>query len=89
MLWGWHGLLAKIYNKPLYIYANSIGPLKGKISKFITRYVLNKANIITVRDTASANLIKEINVKVRPQITTDPAFALNISNIKKNRLSNI
>lgn len=81
-LWGWHGILAKIFKKPLYIYANSVGPLNTKVGRFITRYLFQKAQIITVRDEKSAETVKKIKVKIRPQITTDPALALNIKNKK-------
>lgn len=81
-LWGWHGILSIFFKKPLYIYANSIGPLNTKIGRFITRYLFRKAQIITVRDENSAEIVKKIKIKVRPQITTDPALSIHVKNKK-------
>jgi len=63
---------------PLMMYAQGIGPLKRRISRTLVRMTANHAAHITVRDSASAELLRSIGVK-RPAIdvTADPAFALD------------
>ena len=86
LLWGWHFFWAKHYKKPVFFYANSIGPLKSKLGKFITKKVLQKADYITVRDEESANILKEFKI-TNFEITSDPAFLIPApkQNIQKNK----
>ncbi len=73
LLWGWHFFWAKHYKKPVFFYANSIGPLNSKIGRWITKKVFQKANFITVRDSASAAVLEKFGVK-NFAITADPVF---------------
>lgn len=69
-------LAKQLFQKPVMSYALGVGPLNRKISRLLTRYVLNKFDVITVRDIASKELLKEIGVKKTIFITPDPALAL-------------
>ena len=62
---------------PVVYYAQGIGPLNRGVSRFLTRIVTNRASLVTVRDSDSAELLKKIGVN-RPKIevTADPAFVL-------------
>lgn len=63
---------------PVMFYAQGIGPLHRKISRLLVSRIANRTACITVRDEASARLLKEIGVKRPPiEVTADPAFALN------------
>ena len=80
-------LLAKLMGKPVIAYAIGVGPLNGKLGKFLTKIIMNHVDIITVRDKESKEILKKVGVKKPPiYVTVDPAFDLkpsNKSNIKK------
>lgn len=73
-------------NMKVMLYSNGIGPLNHENSRRSTREVLNKVNLITLRDAASAGLLKEIGVN-RPKIlvTADPALDLDGASAEKGR----
>ena len=70
--------IAIIMKKRIMLYANGIGPVKRKISKFLINKIINKVNLITLRDERSFSALKELKVN-KPQvyITFDCAFALD------------
>jgi len=73
--------LATMLNKKVVIYAQTIGPFKdnlmGSIFRFLTKIVLNRMELITVRETISEKILREMGV-TRPAIyvTADSAFLL-------------
>ena len=68
------------------LYGNGIGPLDKKINRKITRSILNKVDLITLRDDLSDKLLCEIGVNVPPiKITADPAFTLTPSNLPDHK----
>ena len=69
--------LAKLYNKPVMVYANGIGPIKKKLNRILTRSTLNKVDLITLRDKDSEDFIKVLGVKNKNiVVTADPVFTL-------------
>ncbi|WP_057911621.1 polysaccharide pyruvyl transferase CsaB [Peribacillus muralis] len=80
-------LIAKIFRKKTMLYSIGVGPLGTKQSRIVTRFFLKFADLITVRDEGSADLLLEIGVrKDKIFVTADPAFVLN-PEIKKNKIS--
>ncbi|MBS7297585.1 MAG: polysaccharide pyruvyl transferase CsaB [Eubacteriales bacterium] len=78
--------VALMLGKKVMLYANGIGPLSSKLNRRITAGVLNKVNIITLRDEVSFSELKEIGVhKPNIEITADPAFNLKYDGSTKNR----
>lgn len=77
-------LIGLIFKKPVIIYAESIGPFKRKISRIMANFVLNKTNLITIREEISKRNLDQINVN-KPHIclTADSAFLLKAVNTKK------
>lgn len=71
-------------NMKVMLYSNGIGPLNHEKSRRDAREVLNKVDLITLRDSASAELLKEIGVN-RPKIlvTADPALGLEGASAEK------
>lgn len=61
------------------LYGNGIGPLNKEKNRAATARVLNRVQLITVRDEGSARLLKQIGVTV-PQVlvTADPVFSLQL-----------
>lgn len=69
--------LAKLIGRPVMFYAQGVGPINRKISKFLMRLVANRVDLISLRDQDSARLLDEIGVKRPPvMITADPVLAL-------------
>jgi polysaccharide pyruvyl transferase CsaB len=59
------------------VLGQGIGPLRRRISKILTRFVLNKVGMIAVRDRESAELLRQIGVTEPPiHVTADPTFIL-------------
>lgn len=73
---------AKIIRVPVMIYAQGIGPINQPINKKLMKWILNKVDLITVRDNFSKELLENLGV-VKPSIyvNSDPSFLLNKKNI--------
>lgn len=76
MIW-----LAKKTNMKVMIYANGIGPLNKKNNRNLTKYVVNKVDVITLREELSYKELVNLNID-KPQIhvTADPAFTIKAEN---------
>lgn len=75
-------VIAKIVKVPVMIYAQGIGPINKKINKLLIKWILNKVNLITVRDTHSKKILNNLGVS-GPSIyvNSDPVFLLKRKNI--------
>lgn len=71
-------VLAKFFKKKVYLLANGIGPIQSSLNRWLTARVLNRVDMITLRDQMSYDFIQEIGVH-RPKIkvTADPVYKLN------------
>ncbi len=70
--------LAKRYGLKTMLYANGIGPIVKKRNRYLAGKILNKADIITLRDDKSDIELKSLGVtKPRVVITADPAFTID------------
>ncbi|HET6385352.1 MAG TPA: polysaccharide pyruvyl transferase CsaB [Armatimonadota bacterium] len=68
--------LAKARGMKTMVYAQGLGPLKRQSSQTAVRFVLRRADAITLRDTASEALLADIGLSNLAFITADPAFTL-------------
>lgn len=69
--------LAKILKKPVVIYAASIEPFKNKLWEILGKYIINKVDLITLREERSYKYLQKIGVTKPPMhVTTDLAFLL-------------
>lgn len=68
---------AKIVKVPVMIYAQGVGPANKRINKKLIKWILNKVDLITVRDNPSKELLENLGV-VNPSIyvNSDPSFLL-------------
>ena len=69
--------LANLLKKPVFVYAQGIGPINKSFNKKIIKYFLNKSKYISLRDTESLELIKSIGVKKDVEIVPDPVMGLD------------
>ena len=68
---------AKFFGLKVMLYANGLGPISDKNVSKVTR-VLNKVDLITLRENISMNEIHRCKVtKPRVEVTADPAFLLS------------
>lgn len=67
--------LSKFLGKKVFVYAQGIGPIKGKIPVFLTKAVLKIVDKITVRDEKSQNLLKTWGIK--SILTADPVWNID------------
>ncbi len=76
--------VAQIMKKKVIVYANGIGPIQKNINRILTRWVLNRTDVITLRDNSSYEYIKEIGVKnSNVFVTADPVFTLEAANVDR------
>ncbi len=69
--------LSQIFNKKVMLYANGIGPIKNE-NKKITKKVLNKVDIITLREEMSVDELEKIGVdKPKIYVTADSVFGID------------
>lgn len=60
------------------LYANGIGPITKKLNRHFAAKILNKVDIITLRDDKSDEELKKLGVtKPKVIITADPAFTID------------
>ncbi|MCF6138768.1 polysaccharide pyruvyl transferase CsaB [Pseudalkalibacillus berkeleyi] len=68
--------IAQWLKKPVFIYAQGIGPLKSSLSRAIVRHVMNHSNKITIRDEDSKRLLETVGVKRELEIVPDPVIGI-------------
>lgn len=79
--------LAKLLGRPVIFYAQGVGPINLKLSRWLMRLIANKVDLITLRDEESAQLLHSIGVTQPPlKITADPVFYLEPQTTVSNKL---
>ncbi len=70
-------LFAKTLKNKIVFYGVGVGPLHDRFSKILTRFVLNKSEVITVRDRKSKEILINCGIKSSlVKVTADPAVSL-------------
>lgn len=67
--------LARLFGKPVFVYAQGVGPLQGRGSRFLVGATLRRVQGITVRDEESAALLASLGLN-SVTVTADPVLAL-------------
>ncbi|MCT4585559.1 MAG: polysaccharide pyruvyl transferase CsaB [Peptostreptococcaceae bacterium] len=84
--------LAKLMNKKTMIYSQGIGPINKNFNKKLLKFLLNKVDIINVRDYKSKEFIlKELKLDKDVLVTVDTVFKMKKPSLKigKKILSNL
>jgi polysaccharide pyruvyl transferase CsaB len=71
--------MAKFLNKPVIFFAQGFGPITHPISKILIKSIVNKVDIITLRDQNSAEDMKKLGVNRPIHVTADPALTIRPS----------
>lgn len=69
-------LLAGLFGKKTIFYAQGIGPIRKKYNRFLTRLIVNRVSLISVRDQGSLDELVKLGVTRPLTLTVDPAFLL-------------
>jgi polysaccharide pyruvyl transferase CsaB len=73
-------LLAAAWGRPCMVYGQGVGPLSVPENRRLVGLALSGVDVITVRDAASADLLRECGVTGRPILTTaDPVVSIRPS----------
>ncbi len=75
--------MARMLQKPVFFYGQGIGPVRTALGRTLMRLVVNRVDMITVRDRESKDELAGLGV-VRPrvEVTADPALGLDVAEIK-------
>ncbi|KHE71540.1 polysaccharide pyruvyl transferase CsaB [Halobacillus sp. BBL2006] len=68
--------IAKLLRKPVFVYAQGMGPIDSFAGKTLVKGALNNRVRLTVRDEDSKALLKVIGIQNRVDIVPDPVMAL-------------
>lgn len=79
--------IAQFFKKKVMLYANGIGPLNSFKNIENTRKILDKVDLITLRDPKSLEELQKIGIsKPRVELTADPAFLIEANDLGKSVL---
>lgn len=69
--------LAEIFGCRVMLYAQGIGPIRGGLAKWLMNFIVNRVDLITVRDHGSLEELQRLKIS-RPKIfcTADPVLAI-------------
>ncbi len=82
-------ILARLHRKRLILYCLGIGPLSTFIAKKFCKFAANLAEMISVRDPESKELLKKLGVTREVCLSADPVFLLEpVWNEKVERIMN-
>jgi polysaccharide pyruvyl transferase CsaB len=70
---------AKLMRVPVSVFAQGVGPLRSKRSRYLTAKTMNQAEKISVRDNTSKKLLQNIGVKKTIKIVPDPVLSMEIN----------
>lgn len=69
---------AKLFGKKVMLYANGIGPVSKNFNRHIVKSVVNKANLITLREENSYEELRAMGVdNPKAYVTADPVFTMD------------
>ena len=76
--------IALFFRKKVMIYSQGVGPLLMEKNRKLSAKVFNRCHAITLRDSASAELLKELGVEREIMVTCDPVMALSREDVDKS-----
>lgn len=68
--------LAKALGKPIIFYGVSIKEIKSRIGKLTTRFLVNIADVLTVREPGSEKILRNLGITREVILTADPTIML-------------
>jgi polysaccharide pyruvyl transferase CsaB len=78
--------LAKLLGKKVMVFAQGFGPVKKPLNRLLARIVLNRVDLITLRDTDSLAELEKCGIKRPPRsVTADPTALLPLRSLADGR----
>ncbi len=78
--------LASLFNIPSIVYAQGIGPIEKNLNRKLIKWVLNKVDLIMVRDKPSKVLLQELGISGKTiKVNADPSFLLKKTEISESK----
>jgi polysaccharide pyruvyl transferase CsaB len=79
-------LMAKLMGKPVFFYGQGIGPVRTALGRAMMKFIVNRVDFITVRDSSSRVELHSLGVDKPPvYVTADPVLGLDPAFINKER----
>lgn len=75
--------MAKWLGKPVFIYAQGMGPFNQLVGKRLTRYTLNRVDGLTVRDQDSKPRLESLGVQQECFVVPDAVFGYEAPSVQK------
>jgi len=69
--------LALLRGKKVCLYGQGVGPLRLFHSRWLTRRIVSRADLVTLRDPASREELEHLGVKAPMHVTADPVLGLS------------
>lgn len=76
VLWGFHGLVAYLFGRPIMLAFQGIGPFRTRLGEGIARWLIRKSVYISVRDSLSYSRISSWPKNTKVIQSFDPVFSL-------------
>ncbi|SDY46944.1 polysaccharide pyruvyl transferase CsaB [Tindallia californiensis] len=77
-------LLAKMAGKKVVFYGNGFGPINRPFNKWLAKMIINKVDLITLRDNESKKVMESLGISRAITVTADAAFNLEALNCQEN-----
>ncbi len=79
-------VMAKLMRKKVMLYANGIGPVSGKRNRQLVKQVVNRADLITLREENSYEELLSMGVNPKKCfVTADPVFTMDSISAEESR----
>ena len=75
-------VIAKIMKTPVFFCAQGVGPINKRLNKKLVAKILNKVDLISVRDQNSKEVLQNCGVEQKITVTADLVFNLLVDNNK-------
>lgn len=90
IIWGIQAMMAYFYKKPVIMYGQSVGNLKGWLVKQIVKNLFKKATTIILRDQKSKDRLLTLGIsEEKIHVFPDLAFRFQTQNISKEKQKKI
>lgn len=76
--------IATFLKKPVFVYAQGMGPFKNKLNRWLVRHTLQSVTLLTVRDIQSKELLQSIGITRTIDIVPDPVIGIDTSAFQSN-----
>ncbi|RWZ59072.1 polysaccharide pyruvyl transferase CsaB [Halobacillus fulvus] len=86
--------MAKLLRKPVFVYAQGMGPIDSRFGRFLVKAALKKKVRLTVRDEESRDLLERIGIRQPIELVPDPVLGMEIEGgqsdwLQKHSLSSV